>query len=173
VAGLSSSSGEDALVNGVLIRPARPSDAAAVAGVHARAGRAAWSAFLGDVLAESDEPLWQERVSADGFLVAERDGVVVGFARADVGTGEVALLYVDPAEQRRGTGRALLAAVLGRLRVAGWDRARLRTEERNAGPRAFYERAGWRPTDEVLEREWSGRRLREVWYELDLGTSGP
>jgi GNAT superfamily N-acetyltransferase len=155
-------------VGGVVIRAARSDDAVAVAGVHARAGRAAWSGFLGDVLAEPDLPVWRDRVAADGFLVAERDGVVVGFARADVGTGEVALLYVDPAEQGRGTGRRLLAVVLGRLRAAGWDRARLRTEERNAGPRAFYERAGWRPTGEVLEREWSGRRLREVWYVLDL-----
>lgn len=111
-----------------MIRSAGPADAVAVAGVHARAGRAAWSGFLGDVLAEPDVPLWRERVAADGFLVAERDGVVVGFGRADAANGEVALLYVDPAEQRRGTGRALLAAVLDRLRTAGWDRARLRTE---------------------------------------------
>ncbi|MGY1796560.1 GNAT family N-acetyltransferase [Geodermatophilus sp. SYSU D00525] len=152
----------------VVIRPAGPAVAVAVAGVHARAGRAAWSAFLGDVLAEPDVSLWRERVSADGFVVAERDGVVVGFGRADVTTGEVALLYVDPAEQGRGTGRALLAAVLDLLRTAGWDRARLRAEERNSGPRAFYERAGWRPTGEVVEREWAGRRLQEVWYVRDL-----
>ncbi|SDC88982.1 L-amino acid N-acyltransferase YncA [Geodermatophilus telluris] len=152
----------------VVVRTAGPADAGPVAGVFARAGRAAWSSFLGDVLAEPDVPLWRDRVRADGFLVAERDGTVVGFARADAATGEVALLYVDPAEQGRGTGRALLAAVVDRLRAAGWDRARLRTEERNAGPRAFYERAGWRPTGEVGEREWAGRRLREVWYALDL-----
>ncbi len=152
-----------------MIRPAEPGDAAAVASVHARAGRAAWSSFLGDVLAEPDVPLWRERVTAPGFLVAERDGVVVGFARADVATGEVALLYVDPAEQGRGTGRALLAAVVDLLRRAGRRRARLRTEERNTGARSFYERAGWRPTGEVLEREWAGHRLREVWYAADLG----
>ncbi|SNS11845.1 L-amino acid N-acyltransferase YncA [Geodermatophilus saharensis] len=152
----------------MLIRPAEPGDAAGVASVHARAGRAAWSSFLGDVLAEPDVPLWQERVTAPGFLVAERDGVVVGFGRADVTTGEVALLYVDPAGQGRGTGRALLGAVVDLLRRAGWQRARLRTEERNTGPRCFYERAGWCPTGEVLEREWAGRRLREVWYAADL-----
>ncbi|MGY1669853.1 N-acetyltransferase family protein [Geodermatophilus sp. SYSU D00710] len=152
----------------VVIRPAEPGDAAAVAAVQARAGRAAWSSFLGDVLAEPDVPLWRERVTAPGFLVAERGGAVVGFTRADDATGEVTLLYVDPVEQGRGTGRALLAAVLDRLRRAGWDRARLRTEERNTGPRTFYERAGWRPTGEVLEREWAGHRLREVWYATDL-----
>ncbi|MGY1595157.1 GNAT family N-acetyltransferase [Geodermatophilus sp. SYSU D00708] len=136
--------------------------------MHARAGRAAWSSFLGDVLAEPEVDTWRPRVAEPGFLVAERDGRVVGFARADAGTGEVAYLYVDPDEQGRGTGRLLLAAVLDRLRSAGHRRARLRTEERNTGPRRFYESDGWRATGEVLEREWRGHRLREVWYARDL-----
>ncbi|MGY1691886.1 N-acetyltransferase family protein [Geodermatophilus sp. SYSU D01105] len=140
----------------------------AVAAVHARAGRAAWSSFLGDVLAEPEVDTWRARLAEPGFLVAERAGRVVGFARADAGTGEVAYLYVDPDEQGRGTGRLLLAAVLDRLRSAGHRRARLRTEERNAGPRRFYETGGWRVTGEVVEREWRGRPLREVWYARDL-----
>ncbi|MBB3082330.1 GNAT family N-acetyltransferase [Geodermatophilus sabuli] len=151
-----------------MLRPAVAEDAGAVAAVHARAGRAAWSAFLGDVLAEPEVDTWRERLAEPAFLVAERTGRVVGFARADERTGEVAYLYVDPDEQGRGTGRQLLAAVLDRLRTAGHRRARLRTEERNAGPRRFYASAGWRLTGEVLEREWRGRRLRELWYELDL-----
>ncbi|WP_158550762.1 GNAT family N-acetyltransferase [Geodermatophilus sp. TF02-6] len=150
------------------IRPAVPDDAAAVAAVHARAGRAAWSSFLGDVLARPEVALWRARVAEPGLLVAERAGRVVGFARADEVTGEVAHLYVDPEAQGRGTGRLLLDRVLDRLRAAGHRRARLRTEERNTGPRRFYEAAGWWATGEVLEREWRGRRLREVWYERDL-----
>ncbi|MGY1636090.1 GNAT family N-acetyltransferase [Geodermatophilus sp. SYSU D00742] len=150
------------------VRPATAEDAQPVATVHARAGRAAWSEFLGDVLSEPEVGTWRERLGEPGFLVAERDGRVVGFARADADTGEVGYLYVDPDEQGRGTGRLLLAAVLERLRAAGHRRARLRTEERNTGPRRFYESAGWRPTGEVLERQWRGRRLREVWYVLDL-----
>ena len=152
----------------VSVRPATAEDVAAIAAVHARAGRAAWSSFLGDVLAEPDVGTWRSRLPAPGFLVAERAGIVVGFARADVDSGEVALLYVDPAEQGRGTGRLLLARVLDRLRAAGHRSARLRTEERNTGPRRFYEAAGWRATGEVLEREWQGHRLREVWYTLNL-----
>jgi GNAT superfamily N-acetyltransferase len=152
----------------VALRPGTPVDAAAVAAVHARAGRAAWSSFLGDVLAEPQVGAWRSRLAAGGFLVAERDRRVVGFGRADEETGEVAFLYVDPDEQGRGTGRLLLDAVLERLRAAGHQHARLRTEERNDGPRRFYEAAGWRPTGEVVEREWQGRRLREVWYERAL-----
>jgi GNAT superfamily N-acetyltransferase len=151
-----------------VVRPATADDAQSVATVHARAGRAAWSAFLGDVLAEPEVGTWRVRLGEPGFLVAERGGRVVGFARADADTGEVGYLYVDPDEQGRGTGRALLAAVLERLRAAGHRQARLRTEERNTGPRRFYESAGWRATGEVLEREWRGRPLREAWYVLDL-----
>jgi GNAT superfamily N-acetyltransferase len=151
-----------------VLRPAVAEDAGAVAAVHARAGRAAWSGFLGDVLAEPEVDTWRERLAEPAFLVAERAGRLVGFARADERTGEVAYLYVDPDEQGRGTGRQLLAAVLDRLRTAGHHRARLRTEERNTGARRFYASAGWRLTGEVLEREWRGQRLRELWYELDL-----
>jgi GNAT superfamily N-acetyltransferase len=152
----------------VPLRPGTREDAAAVASVHARAGRSAWSSFLGDVLAEPDVDAWCDRLADDGFLLAERAGRVVGFARADGVTGEVAFLYIDPDEQGRGTGRLLLDAVLDRLGAAGHRRARLRTEERNTGPRRFYEAAGWQPTGEVLEREWQGRRLREVWYAREL-----
>ncbi|MGY1661908.1 GNAT family N-acetyltransferase [Geodermatophilus sp. SYSU D00705] len=152
----------------LVLRPATTDDAEPVAGVHARAGRAAWSSFLGDVLAEPEVGTWRARLDEPGFIVAERNGRVVGFARADDATGEVAYLYVEPGEQGRGTGRQLLAAVLAELRATGHRRALLRTEERNTGPRRFYESGGWRPTGEVLERDWRGRRLREVWYERCL-----
>ncbi|WP_158579915.1 GNAT family N-acetyltransferase [Geodermatophilus marinus] len=151
-----------------MVRAATPADAAAVAGVHARAGRAAWSSFLGDVLAEPDVATWAARVTEPGFVVAERTGRVVAFARADEQAGEVALLYVDPDEQGRGTGRLLLGLVLDRLRAAGHAVARLRTEERNTGPRRFYEAEGFVSTGEVLERTWHGRSLREVWYARPL-----
>jgi GNAT superfamily N-acetyltransferase len=49
---------------------------------------------------------------------------------------------VDPAEEGRGIGRALLSSVLSDLRRAGWARARLSTQPGSRAER-FYRRAGW------------------------------
>lgn len=52
---------------------------------------------------------WAERLRSGGVFVAEVNGQVVGFARADE-SGIVDLLYVDPEYARRGLGRELLTA---------------------------------------------------------------
>lgn len=76
--------------------------------------------------------------------VWEEGGRVLGFAAADPAVGSVWALFVEPAEEGRGIGRALLSAIMGDLRRAGWTRARLTTQP---GSRAehFYRRAGWQP----------------------------
>ena len=47
------------------------------------------------------------------FLVAEDAGEIVGFACANHQTGLIWALFVDPAQEGRGHGRALLDAALG------------------------------------------------------------
>jgi len=77
------------------------------------------------------------------FLVAEDGGEVVGFACANPLSGLVWALFVDPAHEGRGHGRALLDEALLGLRAAGHAQAHLNT---SAGTRAerFYRRHGWR-----------------------------
>lgn len=76
--------------------------------------------------------------------VAEAGGVLAGFlATHPGGRGRHLYLdriYVDPALQRRGVGRALLAVAFARSP----GRIRLHTHVANAGARAFYERFGFR-----------------------------
>jgi len=76
------------------------------------------------------------------FLVAERSGEIVGFACANHLTGLIWALFIDPAEEGRGHGRALLDAALAGLKAAGHAQAWLET---GAGTRAerFYVRHGW------------------------------
>lgn len=70
---------------------------------------------------------------------------IVAFAFADRRDGNIWALFVDPAHERRGHGRALHDAMLAWLWQQGLRRAWLST-----GPgtraQAFYERAGWRFT---------------------------
>ncbi len=77
------------------------------------------------------------------FLVAEQDGEIVGFTCANHQTALIWALFVDPAHEGHGYGRALLDAALAGLKAAGHAQAWLTT---GGGTRAerFYRRHGWR-----------------------------
>jgi len=72
----------------------------------------------------------------------EEDGRILGFSAGDTRDGTIWALFVDPAHERRGIGRALLEAACESLRCAGHRTAMLTTEP---GTRAegFYRAAGW------------------------------
>lgn len=81
-------------------------------------------------------------IDGRGLWLWEEAGRILGFAAADPANGSVWALFVDPAEEGRGIGRALLSSVLSDLRRAGWARARLSTQPGSRAER-FYRRAGW------------------------------
>lgn len=76
--------------------------------------------------------------------VSEEDGIVVAFSMADARTGTVYALFVDPAVEGRGHGRALLRVAEEWLFDAGWETIWLQTGN-EPGNRAhgFYRAAGW------------------------------
>jgi putative acetyltransferase len=93
-----------------------------------------------DFLATGDRDAIEARLASDYFphvelFVAERDGVVVGFA--DMAKNRLEMLFVDAAERGRGVGSALLAHVVG-LGVTAVD-----VNEQNPRAVAFYGRRGF------------------------------
>jgi GNAT superfamily N-acetyltransferase len=101
-------------------------------------------------------------------FVAERDGVVVGFAsvgpsRDAHGLGELYAIYVDPEQWSTGAGRALLERCEEEL-FAEYDEATLWVLEDNPRARVFYERAGWAPDGARKAEERWGVRAPEVRY---------
>ena len=84
------------------------------------------------------------------FLVAEDAGEIAGFACANHQTGLIWALFIDPAQEGRGHGRALIDAALAGLKAAGHAQAWLET---GAGTRAerFYRRHGWRDMGRGLD----------------------
>lgn len=103
---------------------------------------------LDDLLAREAEP-WFE--PAD-LLLAERDGVLVGFAWTKVTAapepatppdGELYVLAVAPAAQGSGLGRALTATALAHLAARGVVRALLYTDADNSRAVRAYRAAGF------------------------------
>lgn len=84
--------------------------------------------------------------------VGVRDSQIAGFVAARVtddarALGEVVMLAVEPAHQRRGVGSALLAHAVAFLRGAGCSVAVLGSggDPGHAPARAMYEQAGFSP----------------------------
>lgn len=71
-------------------------------------------------------------------VIADDEGVVVGFAAADVQARVVAQIFVDPGRKRQGIGSQMLAWAQRRM-PKGF---RLSTLDENKGSRAFYEHHG-------------------------------
>jgi GNAT superfamily N-acetyltransferase len=157
----------------LIVRQAKPADAAQVAGVHVRAWQAAYRGLLPDAyldaLSADDRAARYTFGSVDPqaprTIVALADGVLCGFAtiaRArDEDTceaGELCAMYVEPALWRGGGGRALMDAVYDRPRAMGCGEAVLWVLVGNERAERFYRAQGW----------WAdGSRRRENIWGLD------
>jgi GNAT superfamily N-acetyltransferase len=162
------------------IRPAKPDDAEAIERIRTDTWRATYRGLMPDSLLDSlgYDPTWRrQRMAAipdDQFaLVAEDDGVVVGYCfggrgRSDTDrySGEIYAIYVWPAYQRRGTGRALLSQAALELLHRGWRSMLIWVLRENAPARAFYERMGGHFVRDE-ERVIDGTPMTESGYGWD------
>ena len=98
---------------------------------------------------------FEQMVREPAFLVAEREGAVVGYVIADVtpnhgrDIGHIKDLAVHPEMRSEGLGRALLRSVLARLRGSGAAVVRLEVRESNAVARSLYADEGFAPVRRV------------------------
>ena len=132
------------------LRPARPSDLAAVLDVFLACWRTAYRGVLPQqtldaMTDEAAAALWAEALRDAGSEVLDADlaGTLVGVVRWTLADGTVQSLYVDPRHQGQGIGAALLAAATGSFAQHGLPQARLWVFEANAAARRFYEHQGW------------------------------
>jgi GNAT superfamily N-acetyltransferase len=72
----------------------------------------------------------------------EEDGVIKGLSACDPRDGSIWGLFVDPAFEGRGIGRALILAATNSLAAVGHRVAKLSTEPGTRAER-FYVRNGW------------------------------
>jgi ribosomal protein S18 acetylase RimI-like enzyme len=85
------------------------------------------------------------RVNPEWFLVGQQDGRIVGTVMAgyEGHRGWINYLAVEPALQRGGLGRALMAEAERLLRASGCPKINLQVRATNAGVMAFYRQLGY------------------------------
>jgi ribosomal protein S18 acetylase RimI-like enzyme len=118
-----------------LIRPFARADTAFCSAILALAGRDAFGPV-------ANSAAFTAATQGEDILVAERDGIVAGFAAVYTGDAPdyfLHHLYVHPAHSGRGIGAQLLAAVV----ACFGPHLSLKTQLSNTGARRFYARAGW------------------------------
>jgi ribosomal protein S18 acetylase RimI-like enzyme len=156
------------------LRRATAGDAQAIGAVFDAAVREGWT-YLGEL---ARKPMftpadWDELVAGHAppkvLLVAtDRAGAIAGYTAAHPETGEMFLLFVDPAHAGRGVGRTLLTAADDALRAAGCKEAFLFVHEQNERALAVYASAGYRPDGSVRESDFEGTPIRELRLVKDL-----
>lgn len=122
------------------LRVADPGDAEAVAALESAVfGADAWSAAA-----------VREELTGEGrraVVAAEPDGTVTGYAVLGVAseTAELHRIAVAPSCRRRGTGGALLGALLSAAWAQGCGEVLLEVRAENRAGRRLYERFGFVP----------------------------
>ncbi len=166
------------------VRPAKRADAEALARIHVEAWAESYSAVLGRGAARPEALARRRRqwrrtlarpVQGGGVFVAELNGEAVGFGmcgpqREDdrLADGEFYALYLLRRAQRRGLGRALMAAMGRALLAHGMGSADCWALEGNVPALAFYAAMGGRDDTRRSSRV-AGRQVAErafVWDDL-------
>ncbi len=167
----------------MLLRPAEPADALAVARVHVRSWQAAYRSLLPDDYLDQLRP--EDRAQKYTFgdpdptrpytIVATVAGVIHGFATTapardlDVpGYGELFALYVDPDHWGRGLGVALVSAARARLVDQGFQDAVLWVLAGNIRAEHFYRTDHWTPDGHRRTDEVWGVKVNELRYRRVL-----
>lgn len=123
----------------ISIRPGTMEDISACALILTESGQqafgfAAWPVY--------DAAAFQSVTQDEDILIAERDGLVIGFAAIytrDAPYNFLHHLYVHPAASGQGAGRLLLAAVVAQFGPC----LSLKAQLSNRRARRFYADAGW------------------------------
>ena len=167
----------------MLIRPAQPGDALAVARVHVRSWQAAYCSLLPGEYLDQLHP--EDRAAHYDFShidaqkpytqVAESDGSIVGFATTApardgdcAGLGELLALYVAPESWGQSMGQQLAAAARRRLTDKGFAETVLWVLEGNVRADRFYRKDGWLPDGSQKRDEIWGITVSEIRYRRAL-----
>lgn len=156
------------------IRDAAAADAAACAALYRPYVTDSWVSF------ETDPPDAAEMArriagygESHGWLVAEQDGVLMGYAyasphrtRAAYRTSVDVAVYVAEAAKGQGVGRALYDALFTRLRERGFHAAFAGIAKPNPASEALHRAVGFTPLGVYHQVGWKMGSWRDVgWWQ--------
>jgi GNAT superfamily N-acetyltransferase len=167
----------------MLLRPAEPADAIAVARVHVRSWQTAYRTLLPDDYLDQLRP--EDRAQRYDFassdprkpqtIVAIEDGSIHGFVTTAAAHepdlpehGELCALHVVPEQWGRGMGLALMLAARVRLLELGFRKAVLWVLEGNVRADRFYRIDGWEPDGRQRTDSVWGVTVNEIRYRRGL-----
>ena len=173
-----------------MIRAAVEADAPALGDMHAQAWAETYPGLVPEaLLAEMTDPArrraaWARNLATPllpgGIFLAEEAGQLLGFiavcrAREETlgAAGEISGLYLLRRAQRRGIGRALLAAGAARLLAEGMASAGAWALDANAPARAFYAATGAMPGTRQTGYHGEHAIQETAWVWQDLRTLPP
>lgn len=162
------------------IRLSQDADLPAIAAIYAHHVRSGTGTFEIDPPSVADMQARRAEVLARGlpWLVAELDGRVVGYAYCNWFKPRPAYrfsaedsIYLDPAAQGRGLGRALLAALLAQAQAAGVRKMiAVIGDSANAGSIGVHRALGFAQVGVLASCGWKfGRWLDVVLMDKALG----
>jgi len=164
------------------IRDATAADAAACGAIYAHYVEHTTATF--EEVAPSAEVMAARIASAQerhAWLVAERDGVVVGYAYGGPFKARSAYrwscevsVYLDPSARGAGLGRTLYAVLLARLEALGMRMACGGVTLPNDPSEALHRALGFEPVGTYRRIGWKHDAWRDVrWFQKPLGGDGP
>ncbi|WP_404386604.1 GNAT family N-acetyltransferase [Knoellia locipacati] len=166
----------------VTLRDATADDAAACAAIYAHCVEHSTVTF--EEVAPSAEVMAGRIAVAQeqhAWLVAERDGVVVGYAYGGPFKARAAYrfscevsVYLDPSARGAGLGRELYAVLLGRMESLGLRMACGGVTLPNDASVALHRALGFEPVGTYRRIGWKLGAWRDVaWFQKSLGGDGP
>jgi L-amino acid N-acyltransferase YncA len=166
----------------VVIRPAKTSDIAAITRIYAPAVEHGTASFELSPPDETEMARRMDSLVGDGFpyIVAASGGVLAGYAYAGPFRSRPAYrltiensVYIAPDMQRRGVGRALLAALIETCQAHGFRQmiAVIGDSTRQAASIGLHEALGFHHVGILKDVGFKhGRWLDSVLMQLELGT---
>jgi L-amino acid N-acyltransferase YncA len=156
----------------LLIRPSRDTDLADIARIYGHAVVHGTGTFETEVPDQAEMALRRADVLAQGlpWLVAERDGALLGYAYAKPFRPRRAYrfcvedsIYVDPGARGHGIGRLLLAELISRCEARG-ARQMLAVigDSANAGSIGMHRACGFEPAGLLRAAGWKFERWLDV-----------
>ena len=139
------------------IRPALPTDSAALVGILHDTFESTWRPQLSPAAVtayrQGNRPAAYVAERGHLFHVAERAGAVIGLV--DWQDDFVHALHVHSAHARSGAGTVLMDLAEAEIARAGFSAARLETDTFNTLSQAFYAARGYTEKDRYPDLEWN------------------